>query len=63
MSVQATLALAADIRRFDGNHDLGAAALAERLVEAGWTKADWLRKVADRCDELDKPEVPAAAKE
>lgn len=29
-------ALAADIRRLDGNHDLGAAILAEKLVAAGW---------------------------
>ena len=31
--------LANDIRRVDGNHDLGAGALAEALIERGWTKA------------------------
>jgi len=29
---------AADIRAVDGNHDLGAAALAEKLIEMGYTK-------------------------
>lgn len=33
-------ALARDIRAFDGSHDLSAAALAEKLVEAGWLKPD-----------------------
>ena len=31
--------LAADIRRIDGAHDMGAGALAEALTEAGWTRA------------------------
>jgi len=30
--------LAADIREVDGSNDLGAAALAEKLVEKGWAK-------------------------
>lgn len=30
--------LAADIRALDGNNDLGAAALAEALIEKGWGK-------------------------
>lgn len=30
--------LATDIRAVDGSHDLGAADLAEKLVEKGWTK-------------------------
>jgi hypothetical protein len=37
-SASAIDALAADIRKIDGNHDLGAGALAERLVELGWRK-------------------------
>jgi hypothetical protein len=32
------VALAADIRAVDGNHDLGAGALAEALVERGWRR-------------------------
>lgn len=32
--------LAGDIRRIDGNHSMGAAALAEALVAAGWGKSD-----------------------
>jgi hypothetical protein len=31
-------ALAADIRAVDGNHDLGASALAEALIERGWSQ-------------------------
>lgn len=31
-------AFAADIRAVDGNHDLGAAELAEKLIELGYTK-------------------------
>ena len=31
-------AFAADIRSVDGNHDLGAAELAEKLIELGYTK-------------------------
>lgn len=30
--------LASDIREADGNHDLGASALAEKLVGRGWSK-------------------------
>ena len=30
--------LAADIRAIDGNHELGAGALAEALIERGWTR-------------------------
>lgn len=30
--------MAMDIRAVDGNHDLGAAELAEKLVERGWAK-------------------------
>lgn len=30
--------LAADIREVDGNHDLGAAEIAEKLIERGWGK-------------------------
>jgi hypothetical protein len=33
------LACAADIRVADPDHTVGAAALAERLIEAGWTNA------------------------
>jgi hypothetical protein len=32
-------ALANDIRRIDGNHDMGAGALAEALTQAGWSRA------------------------
>ena len=30
--------LAQDIRQVDGNHSLGAGALAEKLIERGWCK-------------------------
>lgn len=33
--------MAADIRKVDPNHQLGAGALAERLVELGWTKKNF----------------------
>lgn len=36
MSDKIIEALAADIREVDGNHELGAAALAEKLAEKGW---------------------------
>lgn len=32
--------LAEDIRKADGNHDLGAAALAEALIAKGWTQGE-----------------------
>ena len=32
--------LAADIRAVDGNHDLGAGALAQALTERGWSRSD-----------------------
>ena len=55
--------LANDIRRVDGNHDLGAGALAEALIERGWTKAapppaeavEALRALVDAVDEQLRP--------
>lgn len=35
-----TFELAADIREVDGDHKLGASALAEKLIERGWVKPD-----------------------
>lgn len=37
MTVEIELKLAADIRRIDGDHTMGASELATALVEAGWT--------------------------
>lgn len=39
--------LAQDIRRVDGNHDLGAGRLAEKLAEKGWVKIPGLRVIED----------------
>ncbi len=39
MSKTQWVTLANDIRIEDGNHDLGAGELAERLVERGWRKS------------------------
>ncbi|QXW04028.1 hypothetical protein [Rhodococcus globerulus] len=46
--------LAADIRAVDGNHDLGAAALADKLAELGWSKP----RTVETPDDLDSlPEL------
>lgn len=39
MSAELVNRLAADIREVDGDHKLGAAELAEALVEKGWTQS------------------------
>lgn len=39
--------LAADIREVDGNHSLGASALADRLVDRGWSKPRTVNSAAE----------------
>ena len=39
--------LAADIREVDGNHSLGASALADRLVDLGWSKPRTVNSAAE----------------
>ncbi|NKR90570.1 hypothetical protein GS483_00310 [Rhodococcus hoagii] len=48
--------LAQDIRAVDGNHSLGAAELAERLIERGWSRPCVVETVAD-LDDLPKGTV------
>lgn len=39
--------LAGDIREVDGNHSLGASALADRLVDRGWSKPRTVNSAAE----------------
>lgn len=39
--------LAADIREVDGNHSLGASALADLLVDRGWSKPRTVNSAAE----------------
>lgn len=39
--------LAADIREVDGNHSLGASALADLLVDRGWSKSRTVNSTAE----------------